>query len=692
MAGPTGPLHLLLESETQLPTSPKDFFRQASPFLNDNKPEVPPTLVKSPDFNQQWEVVLDNTGSYVDDLGRRVAVKRRYDDGSLSGLNDVHCAAHNLACLTFGMIAEALELSWNSMPLSILRLVIVRSIRGSWREDVTVLAIQEMTQMEAQADAKTNNIPAPNPYRYPVLLPDPSPIRLVVLLPSAERYGDIMCKLCNSTLGRSDTDRYEALSYVWGDPSKRKSISVDGKPFQVTENLESALRNLRYRDRYRVLWINSICINQSNVAERNAQVQQMGGVYRSAKRVVVWLGPESEDSSDALDLLVYLSGFGYKESEPYPVPLLPTVKAFYSLLQRPWFKRVWCVRELILAKDVIVQCGHKIALWEQFMGFMLSLQQSSFIFGKEWARRDADGMSTLTILAGCYELKSSDPRDKIFALYGLIPDEDLDRDALKPDYALNTSEVYIRFALRILQNHRNLDILSTVTCPGRSFVDTSQTQSLPSWTPDWRDGQQSGVYPYCQFIAFQCVRSVRVSFDNSIYTASLNLKATPISLQDDSRILVLDGINLDIIDTIGDILQDIEDPVAVSQWKEIVGLPWEHCYQYTGQPVHEAFFRTVAMDLQLETREENIDWLSSCIDQEAMTAFMSKTLASAQKGDCVVVLFGGKAPFIMRSFPEIELYYLLGESYVHGIMDGEAIHQPRIKQFKDLKVETFHIG
>ncbi|KAI0197180.1 hypothetical protein EV127DRAFT_4577 [Xylaria flabelliformis] len=66
--------------------------------------------------------------------------------------------------------------------------------------------------------------------------------------------------------------------------------------------------------------------------------------------------------------------------------------------------------------------------------------------------------------------------------------------------------------------------------------------------------------------------------------------------------------------------------------------------------------------------------------------------AVAQKGDCVVVLFGGKVPYVLRGFPDTELYHLVGESYVHGIMDGEVIHTPRIEQFQDLKVKKFHIG
>lgn len=57
---------------------------------------------------------------------------------------------------------------------------------------------------------------------------------------------------------------YEALSYVWGKEKSTDKIRVDGYPFTVTENLYQALSNLRRSGEDRVLWVDAICINQSN--------------------------------------------------------------------------------------------------------------------------------------------------------------------------------------------------------------------------------------------------------------------------------------------------------------------------------------------------------------------------------------------------------------------------------------------
>ncbi|KAJ2984495.1 hypothetical protein NUW58_g6029 [Xylaria curta] len=84
---------------------------------------------------------------------------------------------------------------------------------------------------------------------------------------------------------------YEALSYCWGDTSDGCFIFCDGTPYAVTQNLESALRHLRQSEGSRALWIDAICINQNDLAERASQVNLMRHIYRNARRVVVWLGP-----------------------------------------------------------------------------------------------------------------------------------------------------------------------------------------------------------------------------------------------------------------------------------------------------------------------------------------------------------------------------------------------------------------
>lgn len=49
----------------------------------------------------------------------------------------------------------------------------------------------------------------------------------------------------------------------------------------------------------KVMWIDAVCIDQTNLLERNHQVGMMGDVYRNAMQVRAWLGLERHDSAEA---------------------------------------------------------------------------------------------------------------------------------------------------------------------------------------------------------------------------------------------------------------------------------------------------------------------------------------------------------------------------------------------------------
>ncbi|KAN0113244.1 HET domain containing protein [Hyaloscypha variabilis] len=128
-------------------------------------------------------------------------------------------------------------------------------------------------------------------------------LRLVTLLPSPTQDATIQCTLSIRSL-KDQSLAYEALSYEWGDPnSSQHEILLDGQPFNVRRNLWQALRSLRTELSARTLWIDAICINQEDFAERNHQVAMMGNIYNFASSVRVWLGEKGENSREAFLLL-----------------------------------------------------------------------------------------------------------------------------------------------------------------------------------------------------------------------------------------------------------------------------------------------------------------------------------------------------------------------------------------------------
>src|SRR5690242_14544378 len=80
------------------------------------------------------------------------------------------------------------------------------------------------------------------------------------------------------TLEVFDLDRalqYTALSYRWGSANTDYTISVNGQSLRASENLFYFLETYRRDEKDQYLWIDQICIAQTNVKERNHQVGLM---------------------------------------------------------------------------------------------------------------------------------------------------------------------------------------------------------------------------------------------------------------------------------------------------------------------------------------------------------------------------------------------------------------------------------
>jgi hypothetical protein len=163
---------------------------------------------------------------------------------------------------------------------------------------------------------------------------------------------------------------YEALSWRWSDeihsPHSIILIGSDGqkRKKRVSKTLGLAMKYLR-REKDRILWIDAICINQSDMEERSSQVSMMSLIYSHAQQVCVWLGEDDHNSRKAIAFIRevfhnYAHGnfkFGYGPSH------IPTWRAFLALVQREWFTRRWVVQEIVLAAQASVYCGPEELMW-----------------------------------------------------------------------------------------------------------------------------------------------------------------------------------------------------------------------------------------------------------------------------------------------------------------------------------------
>ncbi|OZJ04814.1 hypothetical protein BZG36_02357 [Bifiguratus adelaidae] len=156
-------------------------------------------------------------------------------------------------------------------------------------------------------------------------------VKFVSLLFNQEEWTDkVSCTL--SVVSPNDKPVYEALSYVWGNPHDTVPIRLDGRIFQVTINLRKALRRLR-RSKTRTLWVDAICINQSDINERNQQVSIMHDIYESTVEVQIYLG-----ESRVLDTISQKEQAAWDQPPrtewTYPQGLEEKISAFFDQQER----------------------------------------------------------------------------------------------------------------------------------------------------------------------------------------------------------------------------------------------------------------------------------------------------------------------------------------------------------------------
>lgn len=181
------------------------------------------------------------------------------------------------------------------------------------------------------------NLPVPS---------DPPTIRLLDLeAPLHNKSGSIIdTPLAGRlrTVKLHDSPSFTALSYVWGDgtkPPKQIVCGPDGATLDITENCHAALEQIRKRYGAISIWVDSICINQQDEAEKVSQIPLMGDIYTWATVVYVWLGEETESSNRAMKLLNHLGNL----APPIPVSVLAARTEGARELQesRLWTQNFW---------------------------------------------------------------------------------------------------------------------------------------------------------------------------------------------------------------------------------------------------------------------------------------------------------------------------------------------------------------
>ncbi|KAK4146693.1 heterokaryon incompatibility protein-domain-containing protein [Dichotomopilus funicola] len=294
----------------------------------------------------------------------------------------------------------------------------------------------------------------------------PNTTRMISLLPHLDSTTPITCSVFTYDLSApttGETHIYSALSYVWGTGQRSHSITLNNYAFPVTENLHSALWHLRDRQLERVLWVDAICINQEDNKEKEKQIPLMRTIYAQAGRVMVWLGAplENECGDEALRKLRTLAQI--KANDPGVGPTVQELAQEYrggceTVLKRDWFRRMWILQEVGVARSVVVMCGSVQIDGQAFcegvaeLGLEVDLQ--TVVNPVVQLIRDAlyrpkyepgsRGVFSMGELLDMYRsCRATLQHDKIYALLGLSA-EGLDAPALQPEYTVPWHEVFRR--------------------------------------------------------------------------------------------------------------------------------------------------------------------------------------------------------------------------------------------------------
>lgn len=396
-------------------------------------------------------------------------------------------------------------------------------------------------------------------------LPHKDSFRLIHIQPGKEDQ-PLKITLHLSRLHEQDgLPSYEALSYTWNcadEPNPppctiQNSIICNGTTKLIRHNLFKALSQLRYRTKERIIWADAISINQEDDLEKDGQIRLMHHIYRKASRVVVWLGKDDYDEAPrAFETLCAAANTWQRGQKPYTYEVFagkgderqiscthappPTSSkswvAVMAFFISDYFKRLWIVQEVVLAK-------HAIFIWGD-----CSLSWSAICHGIEYIKSDPNlakeledrGFQNAHLMYHLSKLRLGElkathpflhlldmsrsfdvtnPKDKIFGLMGFPTEDGNDtrcgwekadtNRTIDPVYEHSVEEVYTLVAAGILQKDQNLDVLSFTSHIRPSEKDQSYVNpggiidpakvliDLPSWVPNWDSG-----YILSPFLAF----------------------------------------------------------------------------------------------------------------------------------------------------------------------------------------------
>jgi len=205
-----------------------------------------------------------------------------------------------------------------------------------------------------------------------------------------------------ATAPKVETPSFVALSYVWGECNQTEQLLLDGQSVQKTVNLIAGLRQLRallgkpsrapnvFCNSSTLFWIDALCINQSDNADKSAQVPRMAAIYGAAEFVLAWLGENGEDDTEVQEFIKLVNTDDLQDQERTApsysriinalnsTELTYILDAYKNLCRRPWFERIWVIQETVMSRYTVILAGSYWCKYEHLSSACLAIGQDHF--------------------------------------------------------------------------------------------------------------------------------------------------------------------------------------------------------------------------------------------------------------------------------------------------------------------------